>query len=143
MLSKLNELGVDSLALVKKQTEALNQNRAIRLGTKYIEEPSELGYKYTVVVEHDRKYSPRGWQFRRFGNSVKGHAMFQDLKKGCTILDDLGKSANRNDSDPRYYEHLILQDENNNIVEVITNPSRSGNSCAYSFFVVEAVTEES
>ncbi len=95
--------------------------------------------KVTFVKEdfEDRRLNPRGWQYKRYGNSTKGEEKLKFCRENMKLLEDNGKCA-RNDSDLRYYEDLIFIDENN-VVEVTTSPSRSGNTCSYSFFTVTKV----
>jgi len=88
--------------------------------------------KVTFVKEHfdDRKLNPRGWQYKKYGNSTKGEEKLKFCRENMKLLEDNGKCA-RNDSDPRYYQNLIFADENN-VVEVSTSPSRAIHAPIYS-----------
>lgn len=87
-----------------------------RLGSKDIEP--------TVEEFRDRKLSPKGWQYKRYGNSDTGERMHNVIKATMESILVANYSA-RNDSDPRYYirEFFYLP---GNVVEVHMAPTRSG-----------------
>ena len=107
------------------------EEKAKLLSEKYLNN-SDVSFE----IEHfdDRQLNPRGWQYKKFGNSTKGRDKLTYCRENMKLIEDNGKCA-RNDSDLRYYENSIFIDENK-VVEVRTSPSRSGNTCSYSFFTV-------
>ena len=90
-------------------------------------------------IEHfdDRQLSPRGWQYKRYGNSTKGKDKLLYCRNNMELIEDKGRCA-RNDSDPRYYEELIFK-ENNTLIQVSTSPSRSGRTCSYTFLTITII----
>lgn len=107
------------------------EEKAKLLSEKYLNN-SDVSFE----IEHfdDRQLNPRGWQYKKFGNSTKGRDKLAYCRENMNLIEDNGKCA-RNDSDLRYYENSIFVDENK-VIEVRTSPSRSGNTCSYSFFTV-------
>jgi hypothetical protein len=89
---------------------------------------------YEIEELEDRDYDPKGWQYKRYGNSTKGKDKLAYLKKNMQLVADNSQSA-KNDSDPRYYENLVFMDDRC-VIEVQTKPARSGKTCKYSFFKV-------
>lgn len=85
----------------------------------------------------DRTLSRKGWQYKKYGNSTKGSDMLKDCRENMELMSDDSKCA-RNDSDLRYYEKSTYMD-NNNVIQVSTSPSRSGNTCSYTFFIVSKI----
>lgn len=82
-------------------------------------------------VFNDRKYSPRGWQYKKFGNSSAGYDKLLKCKQEMKELQYFCKDS-RNDYDLRAYNTYIFYGDNI-IVTVSNSPSRSGNSCTYTF----------
>jgi hypothetical protein len=79
---------------------------------------------------YDNTYNPKGWQYKKYGNSTLGKSLLDECREKMTKVQDDGKCA-RNDSDPRYYVDEIFKDDNK-VIRITTSPSRSGNSCTYS-----------
>lgn len=107
------------------------EEKAKLLSEKYLDNS-----KISFEIEHfdDKQLNPRGWQYKKFGNSTKGRDKLQNCRENMKLIENNGECA-RNDSDPRYYESLLFMDENK-VIEVRTSPSRSGNTCLYTFFTV-------
>lgn len=85
----------------------------------------------------DRQLNTRGWQYKKYGNSSKGKDKLIYCQEHMNLVEDNSKGA-KNDHNLRYYKKLIFMDENS-VIEVNTSPSRSGNTCTYSFFTVTKV----
>lgn len=84
-----------------------------------------------IEVFNDTKYSPRGWQYKKFGNSSNGYNKLLKIKQEMEELEYFCKDT-RSDYDLRAYQNYVFFG-NNSIITVNTSPSRSGNSCTYTF----------
>ena len=86
--------------------------------------------EYSSYELHDNTYSPKGWQYKRYGNSILGKTLLDKCRLEMEKVQDDGRCA-KNDSDPRYYAREVFKDTNG-VIRISTSPSRSGNSCTYS-----------
>ena len=97
------------------------------------------GAKVEVLSEtfDDRTLNPRGWQYKKYGNSHLGADKLKQCEKEMDLIEDSSKCA-RNDSDPRYFKKLLFK-KDNTLVYVGSSPSRSGNSVSYNFTTIKAI----
>lgn len=104
---------------------------------KYLSQKYLNNTNVTFKIEdfNDRQLNPRGWQYKKFGNSSEGSNKLNYCRENMNLVEDNSKYA-KNDYDFRYEQHLIFVNEDI-VIEVSTSPSRSGNNCSYSFFTVE------
>ena len=107
------------------------EEKAKLLSEKYL---NNNDVSFEIEYFEDRQLNPIGWQYKKFGNSTKGRDKLTHCRKDMKLNEDNGKCA-RNDSDLRYYENSIYTNENK-VIELKTSPSRSGNTCLYTFFTV-------
>ena len=107
-----------------------DEQREIDVKTLKIHFDEEGEFDFSKYELHDNTYSPRGWQYKKYGNSIKGKTLLDKCRAEMIKVEDGGKCA-RNDSDPRYYAKETLKDDNM-VIRISTSPSRSGNSCTYS-----------
>ena len=96
----------------------------------YLEDIPLDELEYSSYELHDNTYSPRGWQYKKYGNSTLGKELLDKCRGEMTKVQDDGKCA-RNDSDPRYYAKEVFKNDDT-VIRISTSPSRSGNSCTYS-----------
>lgn len=84
---------------------------------------------------HDRKFSPKGWQYRQNGgNHQNGKSLFEEISK-LELLEDNSRDA-KNDHDMRFYNNKIFRVDENQIVWVSSSQSRSGKSTDWSFVYI-------
>lgn len=121
-------------------TEEEQKEININLLKSYLEDiDNEAKLEYSKYELHDNTYSPRGWQFKKYGNSTKGKELLDKCRNEMVQVQDDGKCA-RNDSDPRYYAKETYK-EDNMVIRISTSPSRSGNSCTYSVIQLKRITD--
>ena len=106
----------------------MNSNDLNKILNEYL---GKTNIQPSIEVFNDRKYSKRGWQYKKYGNSTAGYDKLMKCKKEMEELDYICKDT-RNDYDLRAYQTYIFY-ANNGIVTVNTSPSRSGSSCEYIF----------
>jgi len=119
-------------------TEEEQKQKNIEALKVYLEDVSTDELEYSKYELHDNTYSPKGWQYKRYGNSTVGKALLTKCRAEMTKVQDDGKCA-RNDSDPRYYASEVFKD-NDTVIRISTSPSRSGNSCTYTVTQLKRVS---
>ena len=106
----------------------MNSNDLNKILNKYL---GRTNISPIIEVFNDIKYSPRGWQYKKFGNSSDGYNKLKKLKYEMKELEYFCKDT-RNDYDLRAYQTYVFSGDYS-IITVTTSPSRTGNSCTYTF----------
>ena len=106
----------------------MNSNVLNKILNEYL---GKTNIQPSIEVFNDRKYSKRGWQYKKYGNSTAGYDKLMKCKKEMEELDYICKDT-RNDYDLRAYQTYVFSGDDS-IITVTTSPSRTGNSCTYTF----------
>lgn len=106
----------------------MNSNDLNKIQNEYL---GKTNIQPSIEVFNDRKYSKRGWQYKKYGNSTAGYDKLMKCKKEMEELDYICKDT-RNDYDLRAYQTYVFSGDDS-IITVTTSPSRTGNSCTYTF----------
>lgn len=86
-----------------------------------------------IIKLEDRNYSPRGWQYKKYGNTNQGKiALIKLLNSGVEIISDTCSERSKNDYNSTFDRTIKLIKDG---VEITVNvyPSRSKSSCLYVF----------
>lgn len=106
----------------------MNSNDLNKILNEYL---GKTNIQPSIEVFNDRKYSKRGWQYKKYRNSTAGYDKLMKCKKEMEELDYICKDT-RNDYDLRAYQTYVFSGDDS-IITVTTSPSRTGNSCTYTF----------
>lgn len=106
----------------------MNSNDLNKIQNEYL---GKTNIQPSIEVFNDRKYSKRGWQYKKYGNSTAGYDKLMKCKQEMEELDYICKDT-RNDYDLRAYQTYVFSGDDS-IITVTTSPSRTGNSCTYTF----------
>lgn len=106
----------------------MNSNDLNKILNEYL---GKTNIQPSIEVFNDRKYSKRGLQYKKYGNSTAGYDKLMKCKKEMEELDYICKDT-RNDYDLRAYQTYVFSGDDS-IITVTTSPSRTGNSCTYTF----------
>ena len=106
----------------------MNSNDLNKILNEYL---GKTNIQPSIEVFNDRKYSKRGLQYKKYGNSTAGYDKLMKCKKEREELDYICKDT-RNDYDLRAYQTYVFSGDDS-IITVTTSPSRTGNSCTYTF----------
>lgn len=106
----------------------MNSNVLNKILNEYL---GKTNIQPSIEVFNDRKYSKRGLQYKKYGNSTAGYDKLMKCKKEMEELDYICKDT-RNDYDLRAYQTYVFSGDDS-IITVTTSPSRTGNSCTYTF----------
>ena len=106
----------------------MNSNVLNKILNEYL---GKTNIQPSIEVFNDRKYSKRGWQYKKYGNSTAGYDKLMKCKQEMEELDYICKDT-RNDYDLRAYQTYVFSGDDS-IITVTTSPSRTGNSCTYTF----------
>lgn len=106
----------------------MNSNDLNKILNEYL---GKTNIQLSIEVFNDRKYSKRGWQYKKYGNSTAGYDKLMKCKQEMEELDYICKDT-RNDYDLRAYQTYVFSGDYS-IITVTTSPSRTGNSCTYTF----------
>lgn len=106
----------------------MNSNDLNKILNEYL---GKTNIQPSIEVFNDRKYSKRGWQYKMYGNSTAGYDKLMKCKQEMEELDYICKDT-RNDYDLRASQTYVFSGDDS-IITVTTSPSRTGNSCTYTF----------
>lgn len=92
---------------------------------------------FETLTFKDRSYSPRGWQYKKYGNSYEGQKYNDELKKNSTFLEAKYKDS-RSDYDLKVnHKNYYLSLDGKILTEVHITKSNSGKETNWEFVIIK------